>query len=179
MFLHRRKQLIPWLSLLVFLLPACSSAVQAEGNPSGLKTAPEEGALAPEIELQNLEGEIVRLSDFRGQVVLVNFWATWCGPCRLEMPDFQESFEQYSEEFTVLAVNSGESPAEVEGFVQELGLTFPILLDPELEVPQDYLVRGLPSSYFVDEDGVVQVVHIGVMTEGQLKEYLEEMGIGR
>jgi peroxiredoxin len=165
------------LSLLVILLAACSSAVQAEGDPSGLSTAPEVGALAPEIELQNIKGETVRLSDLRGQVVLVNFWATWCGPCRLEMPDIQESFEQYSPGFTVLAVNNGESSSEVEGFVQELGLTFHVLLDPGLEVPEDYLVRGLPSSYFVDQDGVVRIVHIGVMTEGQLKDYLEEMGL--
>ena len=157
-----------------------TSGEQVESQPiSNLETAPEKGALAPDFALKNLDGEVVRLSDLRGQPVLVNLWATWCGPCRLEMPAFEERFQLHEEDgFVVLAVDFDEPAEDVAAFRDELGLTFELLLDPGAEVQQLYRNRTYPSSFFVDREGVIQVQHIGVMTEGQLDGYLEQLGLG-
>jgi len=135
-------------------------------------------APAPNFELSLLSGETVQLDDFQGQVVLLNFWATWCGPCRLEMPAFQERSETYSDELSVVAVNFDEPQADVQDFVDELGLTFEILLDPGAEIQRLYQVRGYPTSYFIDTEGIVRILHIGVMTDSQLDDYLADLGIG-
>lgn len=155
-------------ALASLLLSACSD----------LDVAPVKGAVAPDFELINVEGENVKLSDYRGKSVLINFWATWCGPCRLEMPAIQARYEQYSPELVVLAVDNDESQEIVAAFVDELGLTFPILLDFGAVIQDLYRIRGYPSSLFVDANGIIQVVHIGIMTEGQLDGYLAEIGIG-
>lgn len=145
---------------------------------SGPAAAPVEGAPAPDFELQSLSGESVRLSDLHGRPVLVNFWATWCAPCRIEMPAIQDRFEALQPELEVLAINFDESAEQAQGFVDELGLTFPILLDPGGDVNRNtYRVRGYPSSFFVNADGVIEVVHIGIMTEEQLDGYLSEVGL--
>lgn len=168
-------------ALLIPLLSACASLNFGGSagliDPSGLAIAPVRDAIAPDFELINLEGENVKLSDFRGQAVLINFWATWCGPCRIEMPAIQARYAQYYPEFVVLAVDNDESLEIVFVFVGELGLTFPVLLDPGALIQNLYLIPGYPSSFFVDADGIIRVVHIGIMTEGQLDGYLFEIGI--
>lgn len=136
------------------------------------------GETAPDFRLLSLSGEQVQLEDFRGQTVLLNFWATWCGPCRLEMPAFQERSETFAGDLKVVAVNFDEPEADVQAFVDELGLTFEILLDPGAEIQRLYQVRGYPTSYFIDAEGVVRILHIGVMTDGQLDDYLADLGIG-
>jgi peroxiredoxin len=136
----------------------------------------EKGALAPDFILQSISGEEVMLSDFRGKVVLLNFWATWCAPCRLEMPAFQERFDLLSPHLVVLAVNNNETKLEVSDFVDELGLTFDPLLDPGAEIQALYQIIGYPSTFFVNPDGQIEEIHIGIMTEGQLDGYLSSMG---
>jgi peroxiredoxin len=124
--------------------------------------APQAGFAAPEFTLETHEGDIVSLADLRGQVVLVNFWATWCPPCRAEMPAIQQVYETYQEEgFTVLAVDVQENEAQVAAFARESGLSFPILLDRDGSVSARYQVRAMPSTFFVDQDGVIQEVTLG------------------
>jgi peroxiredoxin len=143
-----------------------------------LPDSPAIGKPAPDFELQSLSETQIRLSDLGGKVVLINFWATWCGPCRLEMPAIQARYLQHPGELEVLAVNFDEPKEAVQAFVDELGLTFPVLLDPGAGVQDLYRVRGYPTTYLVDPKGVVRVVHIGFMTEKQLDAYLVELGVG-
>ena len=146
---------------------------------SAPQPVPSLDAPAPGFALISLNGDSIQLEDYRGKPVLLNFWATWCAPCRLEMPAFQSHFEKYDGEFAIVAVNNAEAPEDVQAFVAELGLTFDILLDPEAEVQHLYLVRGYPTSVLIDADGIVRAQHIGLMTEDQLDEYLQELGIGQ
>jgi peroxiredoxin len=152
-----------------------SAETGAQGNPP---IAPRKGALAPDFDLKSLSGEKVSLRDFGGKIVLLNFWATWCAPCRIEMPAIQSRFEQHRSELEVLAINFDEPSDQVQAFVQELGLTFTVLLDPGGEVQRLYQIRGYPTTYIVDESGVVAIQHIGIMTEQQLDEYLSQVGVG-
>jgi peroxiredoxin len=145
---------------------------------SNLEIAPVEGALAPNFTLQDLNGEQFTLSELRGHPILINLWATWCAPCRIEMPHIQDRFERYADQgFLVLAVDFDEPADQVAAFRDELGLTFDILLDPGGEIQELYRNRSYPSSFFVDENGVIQVQHIGIMTEGQLDENLSAIGL--
>lgn len=155
---------------------ACLSLLAACASPAFLSApAPEVGALAPDFTLQTVSGDSLSLSDLRGQVVLINFWATWCGPCRLEMPAIQARYNDGG--FAVLAVNFDESAPQVQTFVDEFEITFPALLDPGGNVQELYRVRGYPTTFFVDADGVIRVVHIGGMSEEQLDTYLAQMGV--
>jgi len=144
-----------------------------------LSASPAIGSPAPDFELINLAGDRIRLSGLRGTVVLINFWATWCGPCRLEMPAIQERYQRYRPELAVLAVDFDEPADEVQKFVDELGLTFEVLLDPGAKVQDLYRVRGYPTTYLVDAEGIVQVYHIGLMTGEQLDRYLAQVGVGK
>lgn len=123
-----------------------------------------EGQTAPDFLLETLEGDEARLSEFRGQPVIINFWATWCPPCRAEMPDFQELYE--TEDVEILAVNlteSEQSEQGIEDFIDELGLTFPIPMDVESDVSEMYEVQAYPTSYIVDSEGKVQFVARGAI----------------
>ncbi len=141
------------------------------------KIAPEIGAQAPDFALRDLRGNEVRLSEYRGRTVLLTFWATWCGPCRLEMPAFEDRYQELKgDNFIVLGVNYDEPVEDVRAFGDELGLSFPLLLDPGGSVQRLYRIRGYPSSIFVDPQGVVRIVHLGLITEGQLRDYLVELG---
>lgn len=131
--------------------------------------------MAPEIALLSLHGDQLSLNALRGQVVLINFWATWCGPCKLEMPAIQARYNDGG--FAVLAVDFNESANQVQTFVDDLDLSFPILLDPGGAVQELYRVRGYPTTFFVDAGGVIQILHIGEMSADTLDNYLVQMGV--
>lgn len=158
--------------------PRISNELENGENPLS-DPSPEVNSPAPDFNLQSVAGETIRLSDLRGQPVLINFWATWCAPCRIEMPALQDRFETYTEEgFAILAVDFDEPAEAVLAFGEEFGLTFDLLLDPGGKIQDLFRIRGYPTSFFLDEQGVIKVVHIGVMTEGQLDGYLAEVGLG-
>jgi len=114
----------------------------------------ERGASAPDFELRDLEGREVKLADLRGRVVLVNFWATWCKPCEDEMPAMERLYRSLEPEgFELLAVSVDEGQSEVRAFEQRLGITFPILLDPDQSVSELYQTTGFPESVLVDAQG--------------------------
>jgi thiol-disulfide isomerase/thioredoxin len=109
--------------------------------------------------------------------VLVNFWATWCDPCRVEMPDLQRRADRWPDRLSVLGVDFDEPEADVRAFQQDLGLTFPLLLDPGAGVQEKYRIIGYPTTVFVDEGGIVRVRHTGLMSPEQLDEYLASLGL--
>lgn len=135
------------------------------------------GSQAPEIELKDLKDETVRLSDFRGKPVLVNFWATWCGPCRIEMPIMERKYRAFkdSEKFVILAIDVKDDSGidAVRTFLSELGLTFPVLLDSEGNTETAYHVLGLPTSFFIDRRGVIRASRVGSMSEAYIDEQLQ------
>jgi cytochrome c biogenesis protein CcmG, thiol:disulfide interchange protein DsbE len=141
--------------------------------------APKESFLAPDFELATLNGETIRLNELRGQPVLINIWASWCAPCRAEMPAMQRVFEAYGDQgFTILAVNATnqDSPNQAADFVQQHQLTFPILMDISGQVSQAYQVHSLPTSFFVDSQGIIQEIVIGgPMSEALLRTRVENL----
>jgi peroxiredoxin len=122
-----------------------------------LTEAPRVGHLAPDFLLRTLDGRPVRLSDYRGQVVLLNFWATWCGPCRVEMPAMERLYREFRPGgFAMLAVSTDIEGAAVTGpYRNALGLSFPIAHDPEMDAMRLYVVRALPVTFLVDREGVI------------------------
>lgn len=145
-----------------------SSATAGAGIPLG--------APASDFELKTLDGETYRLSDLKGQAVMLNFFATWCPPCRAEMPLLEETYETYREQgFVILAINLDESDIAVDAFRTKYGLTFPIVVDRGSNVSQLYDIVPLPTSYFVDRAGIVRGKWTGEIQEPQLLEMLKQI----
>lgn len=136
------------------------------------------GKPAPDFTLVDIHGETVRLSSLHGKPVLVNFWATWCIPCEQEMPMIESAYQKEGAQFEVLAVNADEPDAKVRDYVNKMGLTFTILLDPGGTVQSQYRLNGYPSSFFIDRDGVIRDEHIGIMDSTQLTKSLLKVGVG-
>ncbi|WP_043930717.1 peroxiredoxin family protein [Bacillus sp. EB01] len=134
----------------------------------------EAGVKAPDFELKTLKGGTVKLSELKGKKVMLNFWATWCAPCKKEMPDMQKLHEEASEDLVILAVNI-DPQLDVQGFIDENGITFPILLDEEDKVNQQYQVVSIPTSFFIDSNGVIQEKFIGAMPHDAMVQYVEDL----
>jgi peroxiredoxin len=139
----------------------------------------EVGREAPDFILPDLQGNQIALSDHHGEVVLINFWATWCPPCRVEMPDMEAVYrEHYNEGFEILGVDQREPQELVEEFVTERGFSWIFLLDEDFEVSQEYSATSIPRSILVDRDGTVAHVWRGTLTRSQLEQQLSHLGIG-
>ncbi len=161
-------------------LPGFSSARIDRTVPPPVKfPPPKPGFWLPTLSCKSLDGNTTRLSQLRGQPVLVNLWATWCPPCRAEMQTLETVYNDYKGQgFTVLAVNmtSQDNPELVMPFVKERGLTYPILLDEKGEVARAYQMKSLPSSFFIDRDGTINEVVIGgPMAEALLRTRIDEI----
>jgi peroxiredoxin len=117
---------------------------------------------APDFTLRSADGRNLRLGEQRGQVVLVNFWATWCGPCRVEMPHLNRLYEKYRPAgFTLLGVNVDDDAGKATGLAGKLGLKFPVLLDTDKKVSRQFDVSTMPSTWLIDRDGRVRFEHRG------------------
>ena len=148
----------------------------APASASAATPAPMPGRPAPDFTLATLDETTITLSELKGQVALINIWATWCPPCRAEMPVIQATYERYRDQgFTVLAVDLQEDPRTVADFMQRYGLTFPALLDRDGAVAATYRSSALPSSFFIDRGGVVRAVYRGPMPRSVLAGTVEQL----
>ena len=148
----------------------------AEGRPLSGAGSPVAGQPAPDFEIVYADGRRMRLSELRGQPVLINFWATWCPPCRREMPDLIRAYQAHQDEgLIILAVNIEEPASRAQAFAEEFGIPFPIVLDPEGRVSDQYQVRNLPSSIFIGRDGIISARWVGMLTPEVLNKYLERI----
>lgn len=146
-----------------------------EANLENLAVGLEVGNRAPSFSLQTLDGQQVSLEDFKGRALLINFWATWCGPCRAEMPDLNQVYDLANHRgFVVLAIDFQESEEQVQRFVDEFGLTFPVGLDPTGQINKQYRVVQYPTSFLIDGHGVIRFVHRGPLTTDALFDVLEQ-----
>jgi peroxiredoxin len=128
---------------------------------------------APDLILTDLQGNPVSLLDYRGQTILVNNWATWCPPCKKEMPALQAYYEAHQRsKFTIIAIEAGEPAAEVADFVQHYGLTFPVWIDPTLKATVAFRNPGLPSSYLIDAKGRIRLAWAGAISQKALEKYV-------
>lgn len=158
--------------LLILALTAVACGGPDEAVPQGI----DEGNRARDFTLTSLDGSEISLSDYEGSVVLVNLWATWCPPCRAEIPDFEEAYRAHKDGgFVVLGVNVEEPRQVVEPFVDSMGMTYPVLLDERGQVMREYRGLGLPMSLLVDQDGVIRERHMGTLTADHLNGYLTKL----
>jgi peroxiredoxin len=173
-----------WLALTAIIVFASAawvwmSAVPDSETTGGRIPSPREGFLSPDFTLDLLTGGKMTLSEQQGNVVIINLWASWCPPCRAEMPALQEVYLENRERgLEVMAVNTTfqDQESAAASFVQEFGLTFPILMDRSGDVSRQYLLRAMPSTFFVDREGVIRKVIIGgPMSEATLQTAVEEL----
>jgi peroxiredoxin len=159
----------PLLALLAAAAPWVAAAPLAP-------TAP-----APDFTLRTLDGQKLRLGEQRGRVVLVNFWATWCGPCRQEMPHLNKLYEKYkSSGFVLLGVNVDDDTRQAAGVADKLGVKYPVLPDADKRVSRQYDLSAMPSTVLIDRDGKVRYLHRGYQSgyedtyDKQIRELLKE-----
>jgi peroxiredoxin len=143
---------------------------QEVANMGGLTV----GAKAPDFELKTLTGETVKLSDFKGKKVMLNFWATWCPPCKAEMPAMEEFHKEAGDDVVILAVNI-DPHLDVKTFVDENKITFSIPLDAEDKVNEMYQVLSIPTTYFIDTKGNIGFKYIGALNLDTMKQYTKEL----
>lgn len=140
----------------------------AELTVPGVDIKPEEGAMAPDFLLEELRGGEVRLSDLRGQPVVINFWATWCAPCRKEMPQFVDAYAKHKDQgLVILAVNLQEGKSIARRFADDYGMDFPVAIDRDGEVGDQYRLLGLPTTFFIDRQGIIRSIFTGPFQEEQ------------
>ncbi|MCL4426062.1 MAG: TlpA family protein disulfide reductase [Firmicutes bacterium] len=138
------------------------------GEVKPTEVRPETGYLAPDFTLRDLEGKEVKLSESRGQVVLVNFWASWCPPCRAEIPEIEAYYQKNGQKVVILGVDLQEDPARVKSFARTMNMHYPILLDSG-QVAKQYRVRVIPTTFVVSPRGVISDVFTGPMSYSQIE----------
>jgi len=147
----------------------------APSTAASLPPAPAVGHPAPDFTLTTLEGEAFTLSELRGKPVVLNFWATWCPPCRAELPELQSAAARYDGEIVLAGVNQAEAETAVAAFAHDLGINFPIPLDAQARVSRLYGARSLPTTFFIDRQGIIRQVQIGPVTEATLAQRLRSI----
>lgn len=151
----------------------------AAGALGQLAAAPDKVTVdqaAPDFVSQTPDGKSVRLSDLKGSMVALNFWATWCGPCRVEMPELDDAAKRYSDShLVILGVNAGEDAAQVQNYVQQLGLSFQTVLDQNGTIIDQYDVRAFPTTIWIDAKGVVRAKHLGPLTRDFIDRYVTDL----
>jgi len=171
------KRLNWYLSGVIFILVAVAVIYAINSMEDGTEDAAL-GESAPDFELRSLTGEVVKLSDYKGQKVMINFWATWCPPCEAEMPDIEMLHQQFPD-YKILAINV-DPENDIEGYIEQRGLTFPVLLEEKDQsgrgfTEKAYGVTGYPTTFFIDEQGILRKTRIGAMNFETMKSIMEKL----
>lgn len=158
----------------IAIVQALDKKEEPKESNEAVAQGPKEGLKAPDFELKTLTGETVKLSSLKGKKIMLNFWATWCGPCKAEMPAIEQLSKEVDSDVAILAVNI-DPQLDVKGFVEKNGITFPILLDEEDEVNAMYQIISIPTTYFIDSKGIIQDKFIGAMPHDAMVQYIEDL----
>ncbi len=175
--LLRGGLLILGLFLLVWGVGTLLKGNGASEEAEARNTAPVVGSYAPDFTASTLDGKQVHLKDTRGKPLVLNFWATWCPPCRAEMPLLQQYFDKHRRDYQMLAVNNAEPPAQVQSFIQQQKFTFTVVLDPQQSIVRKYRIQGFPTTFFIDAQGVIRFMHVGMLDEPTLQAGLRSIGV--
>ncbi len=145
-------------------------------TPLPVVAQPLRGHSAPAFTLAQVGGGTLSLADLRGRPVVLNFWATWCAPCEAEMPELEQAYRRYGDTgLLVLGVNQGEDEATVRAYADRLGITFPLLLDRDMGIGRRYRVEALPTTFFIDREGIIREQVIGQMNTAVLRQRLRSI----
>ena len=160
--------------LLLIIMPFnCDSNKSADISQEEKKSQASEPKPAHDFTLKDLNGNDVKLSSFKGKAVIINFWATWCHPCREEIPDLQKGYDENKDNgLVILGVNIKENESKVSKFAKDYKMTYPILLDIDGTTSDAYRVFGIPMSFFIDRNGLVKDSFIGMLTKEDLSKKL-------
>ncbi|RIW32066.1 thiol-disulfide oxidoreductase ResA [Bacillus salacetis] len=174
--MKKKKRLIMRTMILFVLLCAVGYTLYANLFQKEQNQRVVVGDAAPDFALSTLNGDDFQLSDHEGKAVLVNFWGSWCGPCKKEMPAIQDAYEHYKDEnFEVVTINIRESEFTVNKFFENNGLSIPVVMDKDGEVYDRYGIHNLPASFFITQDGTVKRMVQGEMNRQDIDQWIEEV----
>lgn len=169
---NKKSRLVLRLCLLLIMFSAIAYTLYQQFFTENIRV--QVGDQAPDFVLEDMGNHTIQLSDFKGRGVILNFWGTWCEPCRQEMPYLESQYNSYiNNGVEILAINIAESEIAIESFVERYGLTFPVLKDKDQAVTKAYDVIPIPTSYLIDKNGTIKKVITGIMTESDMKNYME------
>ncbi|MEI7772323.1 MAG: TlpA disulfide reductase family protein [Chloroflexales bacterium] len=161
--------------VIVLLLSAAMLSGCGFGGGDGVRSGAQEGMRLPDAEFIRLEGGTVKVSDLRGRPAVINFWATWCGPCKEELPLLQQAYgSAEGAGFQLIAVTD-EGKGDVSTFVESSNVRMPVVLDPGGQAGSRYRIQGIPTTFFLDSTGVIVIRHTGSLTPGTLQVFLEQI----
>lgn len=147
------------------------AAFTGQSSPDEIPVAPEINAIAPPFELTSITGDTVDLAELRGKPVIINFWATWCAPCKVEMPILQRLYSEYQPQgLRILAINLGENATAVREWQNDLDLSYDLLLDTDQSTAALYYLRGQPSTYVISPNGIITQIYYGPVSENALRD---------
>ncbi len=147
-------------------------------NPFAIMISkPKNGSPVPDFELSGIKGERVNIGQYKGKAVALNFWATWCAPCLVEMPLLETAVKRHEKDLIVLAINIEEPSGTVEAYIKRGGFTFPVLLDVDGKVANNFGVFAYPATFFIDKEGIIRSQHVGQLDETMLRKNLKTIGI--